>query len=328
MKFEYLVDKWVIYVVLAILIGYLLFWLGKPNFSVPSTRIKKWWVGIELFIRWFLAISLILFTLNISWVSEKKIIKEPVYNVWILFDVSLSMAAKDISPSRWEVARNTLIKLLKKLKKTNVFVVVYSWRAFVWSPITDNLKALIVKLQLMRLSDFPPTPNFLGTAIWNAILLGIDNILKFADKDHFPPGSLILITDGDSNTGLDPIQAAQLAAKAGIPIFTIGIWAESLPIWRTAAGDVELGGLNKQLLTQIAQITSWDFVLAKSEAQLDEFFDEIVDFLNKNAFYKDKVYIKKSYLNQYLAPVILILVAFRIVILAVGIYRSFRARSL
>ncbi len=328
MELEYSINQFMIYVILAIWVGFLLFLIWKPNFHVPSTRLKKWWLALEWLIRYLLVISLVLFTLNISWIKEKKIVKEPVYNVGILFDVSLSMAAKDISPSRWEVARNTLIKLLKKLKKTNVFIVVYSWRAFVWSPITDNLDALVIKLQLMRLSDFPPTPNFLGTAIWNAILLGVDNVLKFAKSDHFPPGSLILITDGDSNAGLDPLQAAQLAAKAWIPIFTIGIGAESLPIGKTAEGNVELGGLNKQLLSKIAQITSWDFVLAKSEAQLDAFFDEIVDFLNQNAFYVEKTYVKKTYLNQYLAPLIMILALVRLLILLGGIYKSFRTRSL
>ena len=283
---------------------------------------------MEIMIKAILVLALVLFALNISWVKSKKIIKEPVYNVGILFDVSLSMAAQDISPSRWEVARNTLIKLLKKLKKTNVFIIVYSGRAFVWSPITDNLDALVLKLKLMRFSDFPPTPNFLGTAIGNAILLWIDNILEFAKPDHFPPGSLILITDGDANAWLSPLQAAHLAAQAGIPIFTIWIGAETLPIGKTAQGSVEMGGLNKKLLQDIAQITKGKFVLVKSEAELDEFFNQIVEFLNENAFYVDKVYVEKTYLNYYLAPLILFLSIVWLGILVVGFYRSLRVRSL
>jgi len=254
-----------------------------------------------------LIISLIIYSLNLHWIVGYQTIKKPTFNIGILFDVSLSMTAKDIQPSRWEVARDTLVRLIDSLKWFNIFIVSYSGRAFVWSPITDNLKALKIKLQMMQFKDFPPNPSFLGTAIGNAILLGIDNILRFVDEDVYPPGALILITDGDSNTGVDPIQAAQMAKQAGIKIYAIWIGAETLPIWKTAIWEEEIVGVNKELLQQIAQITSGDFVVATSKQQLETFFDQLSQLLNQYSYYKEIKIPQQFFLNQYLGWLILFL---------------------
>jgi len=293
-------------ILMAVGIWILLSFASVPSLVVPFARVKKFQWFFERLIRVVLIAALLLYPLNLSFVVGEQKIQKPTFNIGILLDVSLSMTAKDISPSRWEVARDALIRLIEKLKGFNVFIVTYSGRAFLRSPITDNLKALKIKLELMRFEDFPPTPGFLWTAIGNAILLGIDTILKFADQNQYPPWVLILITDGDSNTWYDPLQAAKLAKKAWIKIYAIGIGAERMPIGQTVVWGEEIIGVNEELLRQIAQITEWDYTVAKSADELMVFFDKLANQINQWAWQKPIVVPKKFYLNDVLRWVILV----------------------
>ena len=73
-----------------------------------------------------LSISTILLPLDYRWVSDKVVVKEKNLPIQILFDVSLSMAADDIQPSRYVAAKDSMIKLIKQLDGYNISIVIFS----------------------------------------------------------------------------------------------------------------------------------------------------------------------------------------------------------
>jgi hypothetical protein len=73
----------------------------------------------------------------------------------------------------------------------------------------------------MNLGDFPPVKEFLGTALGDALLLGVSNLQQFSHNDTYKPGIVILITDGDSNIGFDPTQVISYYQKTQVPLFIL-----------------------------------------------------------------------------------------------------------
>ena len=113
----------------------------------------------------------------------------------IIFDVSLSMTATDIQPSRFAAAKNMVTSLLQTWKGYPVSVILFSGIPFVHIPFSTQTDAVLAKRQTTHLGQFPPVPQFVGTAIGDALLLGVHNITN----SHFTGGVILLITDGDSN---------------------------------------------------------------------------------------------------------------------------------
>jgi len=150
-------------------------------------------------VNFILIISILVLPLDLQFVSDKKIITEKILPVQIIFDVSLSMAADDIQPSRYDSAKAALLKLIQTLDGYNISLIAFSGIPFIYIPFSTDTNAIISKFQDTNLGDFPPTDNFLGTAIGDALLLGINNLDKIRLQDPEYPGIIILITDGDSN---------------------------------------------------------------------------------------------------------------------------------
>jgi hypothetical protein len=89
------------------------------NFKPQSILPKKYFLytNFVLFkiVVYVLIASILLFPLDLQFLSDKKVVSEKLLPIQIVFDVSLSMAADDMLPSRFQVAKNSLIKLISKL---------------------------------------------------------------------------------------------------------------------------------------------------------------------------------------------------------------------
>jgi Ca-activated chloride channel homolog len=222
----------------------------------------------------------------------------------LALDMSGSMRARDVQPSRFEAAKAAARAFIaKQPRNVRVGIVAFSGSAaLVQAPTTsrDDLNAAMDRLHLQR-----------GTAIGSAILVSLDAIFEDAkssqdqtadpsasqDQQLLPaappqqdpnqplasapdptapppvaPGSytaaaIVLLTDGQNNTGPDPLDAADQAANRGVRIFTVGVG--------TNRGDVVgMEGryfrvqLNEADLKRIAQNTAASYYKADNEGDL------------------------------------------------------------
>ena len=167
---------------LLVLVWVLLFFNRKPKFLVPLISIKKKQWFIYNVLLWLIVVSVLLLPLRISLVTDKQVVVQKNLPIQIVLDVSLSMAANDIVPSRFTAAKQSLISLVQRLDWYYISLITFSWKPFISIPFSSSSSAIIAKLQKMNLGDFPPVKDFLWTALWDAMLLGVQNLQQFAHQ--------------------------------------------------------------------------------------------------------------------------------------------------
>ena len=165
-------------------------------------------------------------------------------------DVSNSMLAQDIEPSRLERTKYAINRLLENLGQDRVGLVAFAGEAFVQLPVTaDYVTARNFVNQLS-----PDMIDKQGTAIGAALELAASSFSSGSEGARV----IILITDGE-NRGDDALATAQAIAKKGIKIYAIGIGTpEGAPISidgdfiRDKDGKLVVSKLDEQLLQKIA----------------------------------------------------------------------------
>ncbi len=201
-------------------------------------------------------------------------------DVVIALDVSRSMLAEDIQPSRLEKAKHEIATLIDRLGGNRVGLVAFAGRAFVQCPLTLDYGAARMFLDFMG-PDLVPVP---GTALAEAIRRSTDAFVEKERKHKV----LVLITDGEDHEG-EPVEAAKEAAKEGVVIYTVGIGSpQGVPIpeldpsgYRTGfkkdrSGEVVMTKLDDVTLEKIALETGGKYYRASTrEAELKQIADEI-----------------------------------------------------
>lgn len=198
-------------------------------------------------------------------------------DVMIAVDVSRSMLAKDIQPTRLEKAKLELSSLIDHLKQDRIGIVAFAGDAFIQCPLTLDRSA--VKLFLTTLSpNLIPTP---GTMIGPAIQVATQ---AFTDKEK-EYKAMILLTDGEDQ-GSNPMQAVQKAKQNGVRIFTIGIGTtdgSTVPgefagegVKKDRNGQIVISKLDERLLKQVAVETGGVYYRSSGgELEIDNLSAEI-----------------------------------------------------
>jgi len=256
----------------------------------------------------FLIICVIPFNIWIyQWTKIKKI---PTLNIEILFDVSLSMTAKDFKPDRFYVAKKSLTDFLNELDTNyNIWLITFSGKPFVYIPFTNDKKALIWKINNMSMANFPPIVNmfwfnFAWTAIWDALLLWAKQLLDYSHKKE-KPWVIVLFTDGDSNKWYPPISALKKLKKYNIPIFVGAIWAKDFLVWQDIYGSDVSTKISYDILKKLAKESGWDFKQIKNEQDFKQILSKLYSYV-KNFEQKKKIK-EYMYINYYLKWVLLVL---------------------
>jgi Ca-activated chloride channel family protein len=142
--------------------------------------------------------------------------------VMLVDDVSSSMQATDVAPSRLGAAQRAAKRFLSEVPSAvQVGLVEFTWSARVLqSPTSDH------RLTEAALAQVPRTSG--GTAVGEAILTGageLRSVPRIGGK--LPPGAIVLISDGASNVGVSPLTVARQAAAWHIPIYTVSVGTPS-----------------------------------------------------------------------------------------------------
>ena len=227
-----------------------------PNVSSIRPRIKFYLLAIVLI--------LMIFALARPQIGSKlEDNKTTGIEVMMVLDVSNSMLAEDISPSRIENAKMMLSKIIDEMSDNRVGLIVFSGDAVVQLPITaDNVSAKMFLSTIDTKSVANP-----GTAIGTAIDLAIKS---FGEENKNIGRSIILLTDGENHED-DAIAAAKLAKEKGIMVNVVGFGSPQgspIPIkgtmsyWKDKNGNVVVYKINEQMCQQIAQAGNGVYVRA------------------------------------------------------------------
>jgi Ca-activated chloride channel family protein len=209
--------------------------------------------------------------------------------VVLAFDVSGSMAADDLKPTRMEAAKTATQDFVNgQPPSVAIGVVAFSDSGLsVQSPTNDQPTVLAAINRL--------TPQR-GTSLAQGILASLSAIASAEagpSVDYYsnrspeptatpapvPPGThtsgvIVLLTDGENNESPDPIAAAQTAADRGVRIYTIGIGS-------VAGATLNVNGfrvhtqLNETLLRQVSQMTGGEYFGAEDERALLSIYDNL-----------------------------------------------------
>lgn len=127
------------------------FFNRRPKFILPVTYLKQKLRYLHIILLGILLLSIILLPLSLSFVSERKVVVEKDIPIQIILDVSLSMAANDMHPSRFAAAKNSLISLVKNLDGYYLSLIAFSGKPFVYVPFSSSSSAIAKKLAAMNL---------------------------------------------------------------------------------------------------------------------------------------------------------------------------------
>jgi len=228
-----------------------------------------------------LALSFLLLSLARPQFGTKlTMLKRKGVDIIIALDTSLSMLAEDMKPNRLDKAKREVAGLINRMKGDRVGLVAFAGASFVQCPLTLDHSAAKMFLDIIDVNLIPKP----GTAIGNAIRTSIS---AFEQKER-KFKVLVLITDGEDHQS-NPIEAAKMASKEGIRIYTIGIGSaqgEPIPLRdqrgsvigfkKDRGGEVVVSRLDEMTLQKIALETGGKYYHATAgEMELDKIYDEI-----------------------------------------------------
>lgn len=232
----------------------------------------------------------------------------------VCIDVSNSMMAQDMKPSRIARSKQVILNLMNRLGGDRVSLVVFAGRSFIQMPLTNDYSATKMFLEEVNTDLISEQ----GTAIGDAIEKGMATLGYGADGDADQPEwepnksrAILVISDGENHED-NAIEAAKHAAEQGIMVCCIGIGTPSggqIPIldrhgkvvdWRKDnEGNIVTTHLNEEMLRDIAKAGNGLYVHAGNGNAAVE---EIVKQLSTLESQKFGTAQFSSYKSQYQYP--------------------------
>jgi Ca-activated chloride channel homolog len=217
----------------------------------------------------------------------------PQTDIILALDISKSMLIEDIKPNRLEALKDVLNKFVAGRLNDKLGIVLYAGESLYWCPLTNNYPFLLSKLNQMDEMDLAD-----GTAIG----LGLTSAVNALRQSKKPNKIIILLTDGENNTGfVDPLTAAEIARKFNIKVYTIGVGTTgraSLPIidlnGNKTYSSIEVS-IDEVALKKIADNTGGKYFRATDAKALWNIYTEI-DKLEKTKVVQLK---ETTYVSNY-----------------------------
>jgi len=238
-------------------------------------------------------------------------VKQIGIDVYVLLDVSASMKAEDLKPSRLEKAKNEISELMRKLQGDRIGLIIFAGDAYVQFPLTTDYGAANLFLSTVDVNSIPQQ----GTAIASAITLAA----KSFDTKATTKKVMVIITDGEDHEG-DIDSAVKDAVDKDILIYTIGMGSPSgapIPIYdannqqvgfkKDANGATVLTKLDEATLQQIASKAGGKYYLSSSyQNELDLIYKDLSS-LEKSEYGSKKITDFDDKYFYFLIPALLLL---------------------
>ena len=231
---------------------------------MPESSAVRQWIKITLL---SLAVGLLAMALAQPQTGAKlRSVESQGREIMLVVDVSNSMLAEDVTPSRMERTRYAITRLVERMKEDRVGIVAFADEAEVLLPITGDYK--MAEAMVKRLS--PDLIAAQGTDIGEALEVAM---LSFTESTHNTNSRvLILITDGEAHDEIDD-SVTQRARDMGITICAIGIGTpEGTPLKiggqhvEDEEGNMVITKLGEPLLQGIAEATGGIYTRSRNDA--------------------------------------------------------------
>jgi len=276
------------YLILLLILPILIFWYFKKGqnqeatvrFSnldlIPDTIIRSGQIKNIIFIMGRLLIMLFII-LALARPRLSDTIRETnteIIDILLVIDQSSSMLAQDFKPNRLEAAKEVAKTFIKDREGDRLGIIVFAGESYIQCPLTQDIDVLLNFTDEIEIIDREHD----GTAIGMAIANSINRLRESEAKSK----TIILLSDGSNNQGeLEPITAAELAAKFDIKIYTVAAGTHGLapyPVsdaWgRQVIQKVQVD-VDEESLKEIADITGGQFFRATDNKSLQKVYEAI-----------------------------------------------------
>nr|WP_067293625.1 VWA domain-containing protein [Marinobacterium profundum] len=219
-------------------------------------------------------LALLLSAARPQWLGDPLPVAPSGRDLLLAVDISGSMGTQDMPQDgqlldRLTVVKQVLGQFVERRQGDRLGLILFGTRAYIQVPLTFDSQALVQLLNESRI-------GFAGekTAIGDAIGLAVKRLTDRAQQSRV----LILLTDGANTAGqVQPLEAAQVAAKEGIRIHTLGIGADEMLV-QSFFGTRRVNpsaDLDERLLTQVAETTGGQYFRARDPEQLTQVYAEL-----------------------------------------------------
>ena len=196
-------------------------------------------------------------------------------DIVMAIDVSASMLAKDLLPSRLEALKKVAGDFINGRPNDRIGLVEYAGEAFTKTPITSDKNIVLRSLRDIKYNTIIQQ----GTGIGMGLATSVNRLKDSKAKSKI----IILLTDGVNNSGfIDPKTASELAVEYGIKTYTIGLGTNGTalsPIGFNSNGSFRYGRvqveIDEELLKEIADATGGKYFRATNNRKLAEIYAEI-----------------------------------------------------
>lgn len=240
---------------------------------------RSGWRNHFKFFLHLLALASILIALaNPQLGSQLEKVKRKGIDIVVALDVSNSMMAQDIKPSRIERSKQSIGRLIDNLENDRIGLVVFAGKAYTQLPITTDYAAAKLMLSTVSTAMVPVQGTSIGSAI---------DMASTAFNVEKSGKAIIVITDGESHDD-EALKKVAEAAEKGIRVYTIGMGLpDGAPIpevkngtvagfKKDKSGSTVITRLDETMLQQIADAGKGIYVRSSnSQTGLDKIFDEI-----------------------------------------------------
>lgn len=309
-------EKWYLYFlaaipVMALLFLYVQFWKRKKQREFGDLELikklspeKSVFKGVLKLVVVLLGLTcLIIGLVNPKIGTKMETVKREGIDIIFAVDVSKSMLAEDVAPSRLEKSKQLVSQIINNLGNDRIGIIAYSGSAFPVLPITTDYSVAKMFLQSMN----PGMISAQGTSIDQAINLAT----TYVDKKDKTNKLLIIITDGEDHSD-SAQEAAEEAKKIGLKIMTIGVGTEkggTIPLKRNGVvegfqrdqnNNVVVTKRNAEVLKTIAKSSGGGYVDGNSTKEVLSYLKNALDNIQKTEFESTQMADFKSQFQWFL----------------------------
>ncbi|MHA6249854.1 VWA domain-containing protein [Pontibacter sp. CAU 1760] len=244
---------------LGLYVGYLVRVLRIANFF----RQRPHAIWVKFILRHLYVLLIIIAILGPSFGAMKKEIRTIGKDLYIAVDLSQSMNATDVQPSRLEKAKHEIQRLVARFNTDRIGLMVFSDDAYIQSPLTYDQNALQLYIQTLRTSLLPHT----GTNYGPVLQLTLDKLRQrnTSEASEQKARVLVLISDGEEFGAEVELLAMQLREQ-NIRVYTLGIGTQDgsrIPEGQGFKRDNENQPVHTRLqpepLVQLAELTGGQY---------------------------------------------------------------------
>lgn len=231
---------------------------GQPHLTPGVARLRA---GLRQALLWGGAALLVVAVAGPRWGAGEARQQATGCDLLVLLDCSRSMLADDLYPSRLEVARRKALDFLRLAPETRTALMPFAGIPSLRCPLTGDHAAIAEMLQDSGPDLFPAAAGFQGTAIGDALAMGLKVLVRQSDRGQ----AVLILSDGADQDQAAVAEAGRLAKEAGVPVYGLFLGDPERKVELDIDGRREVMDASKRTLDDLAQATGAISVNAQAD---------------------------------------------------------------